>query len=180
MVANIPEILLKAISVGSVMFGAMTYIGNGPNFMVKAIAEENNIKMPSFFAYLRKTLLEEGQEPVALSPEELAAVRELADTKYRTWEWNYGYSPRFEISNKKYLDGGCLECMVKVEGSKISAIRFFGDFLATRPLDEVEDALKDVHYDKASVGEVLDRLPLGTYFGGISKEGILSTIFSEN
>ena len=136
--------------------------------------------MPSFFAYLRKTLLEEGQEPVALPPEELAAVRELADTKYRTWEWNYGYSPRFEISNKKYLDGGCLECMVKVEGSKISAIRFFGDFLATRPLDEVEDALKDVHYDKASVGEVLDRLPLGTYFGGISKEGILSTVFSEN
>ena len=54
MVANIPEILLKAISVSSVMFGAMTYIGNGPNFMVKAIAEENNIKMPSFFGYMVK------------------------------------------------------------------------------------------------------------------------------
>ena len=36
------------------MFGAMTYIGNGPNFMVKAIAEENNIKMPSFFGYMIK------------------------------------------------------------------------------------------------------------------------------
>jgi Na+/H+ antiporter NhaD/arsenite permease-like protein len=32
----------------------MTYIGNGPNFMVKAVAEENNIKMPSFFAYMFK------------------------------------------------------------------------------------------------------------------------------
>lgn len=54
MVAGIPEILLEAISLGAVMFGAMTYIGNGPNFMVKAIAEENNIKMPSFFGYMYK------------------------------------------------------------------------------------------------------------------------------
>lgn len=53
-VAGIPEILLKAISLGAVMFGAMTYIGNGPNFMVKAIAEENGIKMPSFFGYMIK------------------------------------------------------------------------------------------------------------------------------
>ena len=43
---------LKAISLGSVFFGAMTYIGNGPNFMVKAIAEEEGVKMPSFFGYL--------------------------------------------------------------------------------------------------------------------------------
>lgn len=53
-VAGIPEILLKAISLGAVMFGAMTYIGNGPNFMVKAIAEESGIKMPSFFGYMVK------------------------------------------------------------------------------------------------------------------------------
>ncbi|MDR2690948.1 MAG: sodium:proton antiporter [Dysgonamonadaceae bacterium] len=52
--AGIPEILLKAVSVGSVFFGAMTYIGNGPNFMVKAIAEENGVKMPGFFAYMLK------------------------------------------------------------------------------------------------------------------------------
>jgi Na+/H+ antiporter NhaD/arsenite permease-like protein len=53
-IAGIPEILLKAISLGAVMFGAMTYIGNGPNFMVKAIAEESGIKMPSFFGYMFK------------------------------------------------------------------------------------------------------------------------------
>lgn len=53
-VAGIPEILLKAISMGAVFFGAMTYIGNGPNFMVKAIAEQNKIEMPSFFGYMFK------------------------------------------------------------------------------------------------------------------------------
>ena len=43
---------LKAISVAAVFFGAMTYIGNGPNFMVKSIAEQVGIKMPSFFGYI--------------------------------------------------------------------------------------------------------------------------------
>jgi Na+/H+ antiporter NhaD/arsenite permease-like protein len=51
-VAGIPEVLLQAICLGAVFFGAMTYIGNGPNFMVKAIAEENGVKMPSFFGYM--------------------------------------------------------------------------------------------------------------------------------
>lgn len=53
-VAGIPEVLLKAISIAAVMFGSLTYIGNGPNFMVKAIAEESGIKMPSFFGYMIK------------------------------------------------------------------------------------------------------------------------------
>jgi Na+/H+ antiporter NhaD/arsenite permease-like protein len=44
--------ILSAISCGAVFLGAMTYIGNGPNFMVKALAEESGYKMPSFFGYL--------------------------------------------------------------------------------------------------------------------------------
>lgn len=44
--------LLAAISCGAVFMGANTYIGNGPNFMVKAIADENGVKMPSFFGYM--------------------------------------------------------------------------------------------------------------------------------
>ncbi len=46
------EAILAAISCGAVFMGANTYIGNGPNFMVKAIAEENGVKMPGFFAYM--------------------------------------------------------------------------------------------------------------------------------
>ena len=46
------DLYLKAISVGSVFFGACTYIGNGPNFMVKSIAERSGVVMPSFFGYI--------------------------------------------------------------------------------------------------------------------------------
>ena len=52
MVAGVPDVWLKAISLGAVCMGANSYIGNGPNFMVKAVAEEAGIKMPSFFGYM--------------------------------------------------------------------------------------------------------------------------------
>lgn len=48
------DAFLKAISMGAVFFGALTYIGNGPNFMVKSIAEQEGIEMPSFFGYMIK------------------------------------------------------------------------------------------------------------------------------
>ena len=51
-VVGVPEAVLAAISVGSVAMGANSYIGNAPNFMVKAIAEEAGVKMPSFFGYM--------------------------------------------------------------------------------------------------------------------------------
>ena len=51
-VAGIPQELLVAISLGAVFMGANSYIGNGPNFMVKSIAEQQGIKMPSFFGYM--------------------------------------------------------------------------------------------------------------------------------
>ena len=53
-VAGVEDIILKAIAMGAVFFGAMTYIGNGPNFMVKAIAEQEGVKMPSFLGYIIK------------------------------------------------------------------------------------------------------------------------------
>jgi Na+/H+ antiporter NhaD/arsenite permease-like protein len=48
----IQEPLLVAVSLGAVFMGANTYIGNGPNFMVKSIAEESGVRMPSFFGYM--------------------------------------------------------------------------------------------------------------------------------
>ena len=52
MMAGVEVGRLAGVSLGAVFLGAMTYIGNGPNFMVKAIAEKAGVRMPSFFGYL--------------------------------------------------------------------------------------------------------------------------------
>ena len=51
-IVGVPHAILAAISVGAVSMGANSYIGNAPNFMVKSIAEERGVKMPSFFGYM--------------------------------------------------------------------------------------------------------------------------------
>ena len=58
MLANgLPARCVMAISVAAVFFGAMTYIGNGPNFMVKSIAHQNKVHAPGFIGYLTKFAL---------------------------------------------------------------------------------------------------------------------------
>ncbi len=52
LVAGVSPLLMKAIALGAVLFGSMTYIGNGPNFMVKSIAENQGVKMPGFLGYI--------------------------------------------------------------------------------------------------------------------------------
>ena len=56
-VAGVDPHILAAISLGAVFMGAMTYIGNGPNFMVRSIAESSGVKMPSFFGYVVYSVL---------------------------------------------------------------------------------------------------------------------------
>lgn len=56
-VAGVKEVFLVSISLGAVFCGAMTYIGNGPNFMVKAIAESDGVEMPSFGGYVARYAL---------------------------------------------------------------------------------------------------------------------------
>ncbi|HET9922658.1 MAG TPA: sodium:proton antiporter [Methylomirabilota bacterium] len=51
-VVGVPHVILAAISVGAVAMGANSYIGNAPNFMVKAIAEAASVRMPNFFGYM--------------------------------------------------------------------------------------------------------------------------------
>ena len=54
-VAGVPEVYLVSISLGAVLCGAITYIGNGPNFMVKSVAEGCHVQMPSFGGYIVRT-----------------------------------------------------------------------------------------------------------------------------
>jgi Na+/H+ antiporter NhaD/arsenite permease-like protein len=65
--ATIPVALLRAVSLGAVLMGANSYIGNGPNFMVRTIAEQAGVKMPSFLAYLAYSTVVLGKLFVALT-----------------------------------------------------------------------------------------------------------------
>ncbi len=119
----------------------------------------------------------DGLVPDRLTEEELAAVEALRREKYATWEWTFGRSPRYSMTNRRRWDGGSLETHLEVEKGCITGIVFYGDFLALCSLEPVTEALLGCPFRREEVAAVLDRFPLPQYFGGISREEILETLF---
>lgn len=146
-------------------------IGNIRDFL------NEDMDMPAFWAYLKKSLAGSGLVQGSLSPEELAQVDELKRTKYDTWEWNFGKSPRYNMTNKRKWEGGILEPKLEVEKGLITNAVFYGDFLAVCSMDELTDALQGCAFRREDVAAVLDRFTLRDYFGGITKDEILDTLF---
>ncbi|MCI9554946.1 MAG: lipoate--protein ligase [Oscillibacter sp.] len=131
----------------------------------------------AFWAYLKTALAGEGVVAGALMPEELEAVEALKRSRYDTWEWNFGRSPAYDMVNKRRWDGGSLEVRVSVKEGRITGAVFRGDFLSRCSLDPLEKALEGVLFRRVDVARVLERYSLRDYFGGITEEEILKTMF---
>ena len=101
-----------------------------------------------------------------------------ATIPHRSWERNFGRSPRYTMTNKRCWDRGCLEVQIQVEKGRIADIAFFGDFLSICPLSGLTDGLKDTAYTKEAFAAVLDQYPLEQCFGGITREEVLETAFN--
>lgn len=143
---------------------------------IRAFLKED-MDLAAFWAYLKEALAGDGLTPDHLTEEELAAVDELRRDKYDTWEWTFGRSPRYSMTNRRRWDGGSLEPHLEVEKGLITGIVFYGDFLSLRSLEPVTEALVGCPFRREAVAAVLDRFPLEQYFGGISREEILDTLF---
>ena len=136
-----------------------------------------DMELPAFWDYLKRSLLGGSYEELSLGADELAQVDALKVEKYDTWEWNYGRSPRCEMNNKQAWPGGILSVSMDVVDGKITEIAFHGDFLSTRPMAELVTALRGTPYRAEEVGAVLDRMPLAELFGAITRDEVLATMF---
>ncbi|MBQ6734960.1 MAG: lipoate--protein ligase [Lachnospiraceae bacterium] len=132
----------------------------------------------AFWDFMKRSLLQTDMTEGALSDAELKAVSVLKAEKYDTREWNYGRSPHCDIHVKRYWDGGCLEADIALDKGNVSHISFYGDYLSRRPMDEPERSLTGVPFDRETFAKILRNYPLQEYFGSITEEEILLTIFS--
>lgn len=136
-----------------------------------------DMELGAFWEYLKQALSGGGMTAGSLTAEELSAVEELKRTKYDTWEWNYGRSPQYDLTNRRRFAGGGLEVRVQVREGRITGIVFYGDFLSLSPLDGLTAALEGCAFRREAVGEVLDRFSLGELFGTITRDEVLDTLF---
>lgn len=146
-------------------------IGNIRDFL------DCDMDIAAFWAYLKESLSGGNLVSDELSEAELEQVERLKREKYDAWAWNFGRSPKYTVKSERYWPGGCLEAYAAVEKGVVSDIFFRGDFLSLRPLDDLLASLRGVPFTAEAVGGVLSRCALKEYFGDVTKEEILTTLF---
>ncbi len=133
-----------------------------------------------FWNYLKTALSREGIVPVSLTEAELAQIQALKETKYHTWQWNFGRSPKYALCNKRRFPGGLLEFHLSVSEGKISQMDILGDFLSLADVAPLARALEGCAYRRSDIEAVLARFPLSTMLGSITEAEFLQTILNED
>lgn len=121
-------------------------------------------------------LLSGGTEKVELSPTELEKVEQLAENKYRSWEWNYGCSPEYNYTNKARFEGGSLCLMLQIQEGKICSAGISGDFMATDSIDPLIQTLIGLRFERREIAAAIAEMNLRPFIGTITSEEFLSLI----
>ncbi len=111
-----------------------------------------------------------------LTEEDYEKINKIMEERYATWEWNFGYSPEFNIEKSKRFTSGKVQSKINVDEGIIKSIKFYGDFFGTGDVSELEEKLVGIKYKEDEISKVLDDIDVGYYFAGISKEELLSLI----
>ncbi len=139
-----------------------------------------DMTLEEFWTYLKTALSQDGFLPSLLTDDELAQVQALKESKYDTWQWNFGRSPKYQLCNKRRFPGGLLELHLSVSAGTISQIDILGDFLALADVEPLTRALEGCAYRRSSIAAILAQFPLHTLLGGITEAEFLQTILNED
>lgn len=114
-----------------------------------------------------------GSKVYNFTEQELKDIQKLADEKYSTWDWNFGYSPAYNFSKAIKVSAGFIEAHLDVKEGFIEQVRIFGDFFATKPIEELEEQLKGQKHNLENLTAILDKADLIGYFGNITTEELI-------
>ena len=100
-------------------------------------------------------------------------IEKLVKEKYGTWDWNFGFSPNYNFKKAIKIPAGFIEIHLDVEKGIIKQAKIFGDFFASKPIEEFEDLIINEKHDINIISEKLSTIDLTEYFGKVSVEEII-------
>jgi len=139
---------------------------------------ENPIDILEFKNLIISSILQDNKEyvPYYLTDYDKKEIDKLVKEKYSTWEWNYGYSPKYNYSNEEKFACGLVQMYLLIENGFISSIKFYGDFFGKKDISELEKTLTGIKYDKNNIAKILSKTDIESYFSGIKLEELLRLI----
>lgn len=113
----------------------------------------------------------------SLSPAETDAIARLAETKYRSWEWNYGFSPRYGFAKTTRTPGGLVEAHLEVVDGVIREARIFGDFFGVGDIAVLEARLRGCRHQRQALAAALAEVAVGELMRGVDLASLLDCLF---
>jgi lipoate---protein ligase len=135
--------------------------------------------MESFRLHLLNTITGHSQpiKTYSLSDADWSEIRAVVETRYNTWEWNFGRSPAFNVHKVKRFLAGEIDARIDVQQGVVAGIRFYGDFIGSADVSELEQRLLGVRFDKYYLLDALKDIQLSSYFDGLSVGEFVSFLY---
>ncbi|MBE6671762.1 MAG: lipoate--protein ligase [Ruminococcaceae bacterium] len=132
-----------------------------------------------FMSYLEGYISKEtDSDIIEFSDEDMQKIQQLSDSKYSTWEWNFGKSKEFCTEKKKRYPFGSVAVDLSLENGIIKSVKIFGDFFGLKDVSILEEQLLGLRYEMNEVRNSIDSVILGECICGIDIEQFLELLFS--
>ena len=138
----------------------------------------NPMPIEEFIEYLMQYVAKD--QPggsTCLRPDEIAAIEGLAEERYRSWHWNFGYSPSYSFERSTKTPGGVLDVRMDVRNGIIADIRLYGDYFGVRDVVELEDMLCGCRHERAALERRLALVHIEAYIQGVGERIFLNCLF---
>lgn len=128
---------------------------------------------------IMKHIMEKYKDSVhyEFSKNDIKKIEKIRDEKFGRWEWNFGYSPKYNFERLVKTNGGTVEFHIDVEKGIMKEVKIYGDFFHKYDIEVVEKALSGVRHDPVSIKDVLGEFKFDNYFKNIKIEEFLSGMF---
>jgi len=108
---------------------------------------------------------------------EIQKIKLLAENKYMTWDWNFGYSPSYQFYNKQFITGSDIEIILQAKKSRIAKIKISGKLLDLPLQEKLESALVGQKHEEKSISGILEKIGLNSISDKISPSGLAALFF---
>lgn len=146
---------------------------------VANIAEflEQEMTIEEFRLAILHSIFDGGEvEEYKLTASDWDNIHALSRSRYQSWDWNYGKSPKSNFRQSKRFDIGTVEVQLDIEKGRIKEAKIYGDFFGVRDVAELEELLKDTPYDRPSVSALLADVHIQEFFGNLDRDSFVTLL----
>lgn len=139
---------------------------------------QEQITLEEFKKELLRNIIGTGSvESYIFTPDDLSAIAKIKETRYDLWDWNYGYSPQYQITKKQRIEGcGTVEVSYSVDRGIIQGLQFLGDFFHVGNPDELAELLTGCSIQRQALEQRLANNLAASYIKGLNSEHLIDLI----